>query len=266
MFEKLAIAFAGLLAGMLVNYLADTLPVKRRLAQPICNHCGQKQGLQNYLIWPRRCVNCGKRRPPRVWFVELGFAALFLWVWLTPDALKFIPFWMAALLLIFFGVVAVIDMELRLILHPVSMAGVALGLLMGITTHGLWLTLAGGLGGFLIMYILFGLGVLFTRLTRKLQGNDEEVALGFGDVNLAGVLGLILGWPQILMGLLLSVLAAGVISLVLVLLMIVLRRYRAFLAIPYGPFLILGAFILLFLPHWGQVILARAGPLFWIGN
>jgi hypothetical protein len=48
--------------------------------------------------------------------------------------------------------------------------------------------------------------------------------------------------------------------------MLLLRRYRAFMAIPYGPFLIAGAAILLFLPGFAQVLLARAGPLFWIGN
>ena len=72
------------------------------------------------------------------------------------------------------------------------------------------------------------------------------MALGFGDVNLAGVLGLLLGWPGIVLGLLLAILIGGVVSLVYLVVMAVLRRYHTFMAIPYGPFLIISAILLLY--------------------
>jgi leader peptidase (prepilin peptidase)/N-methyltransferase len=72
------------------------------------------------------------------------------------------------------------------------------------------------------------------------------VALGFGDVNLSGVLGLLLGWPAILVGLLLAVLLAGIVSLIYLIIMLALRRYRLFTALPYGPFLIAGAGLIIF--------------------
>ena len=255
----------GWFAGMAVNYFADVLPVYRRPSAPLCLHCGQPMEPGNYFLWPRRCPNCGKWRSPRTWFVEVLYILVFIWLAQPGDLEGYLPFWIGAGVWIFFGIVAVIDIELRLILHPVSFSGALLALPLGVYLHGWRDALLGGLAGYLILLALFSLGVLFIRLTRKIP-KEDEVALGYGDVNLAGILGLALGWPNILLGLLISVLFAGVFSLGLILVMLLLRRYRAFMAIPYGPFLIAGAAILMFLPGFAQVLLARAGPLFWIGN
>ena len=73
------------------------------------------------------------------------------------------------------------------------------------------------------------------------------MALGFGDVNLSGILGLLLGWPAITVGLLFAVLAGGLISLFIILGMLVTKKYKAFTAIPYAPFLILSALFLLYI-------------------
>jgi leader peptidase (prepilin peptidase)/N-methyltransferase len=74
----------------------------------------------------------------------------------------------------------------------------------------------------------------------------EEDALGYGDVNLSGVLGLMLGWPGILAGLTIAILLGGAVSLIYLLVTVATRRYQAFTAIPYGPFLIAAAIVLLF--------------------
>ena len=70
-----------------------------------------------------------------------------------------------------------------------------------------------------------------------LQGS----ALGFGDVLLAAALGLMVAWPEILDALVIAILAAGGYSLVYLLVMLARGRYQAGTAIPYAPFLILGA-------------------------
>jgi leader peptidase (prepilin peptidase)/N-methyltransferase len=258
-------AVFGLLAGMLVNYLADVLPVHRRPAPPLWVNCGKPMPAANYFLWPRRCTHCGAHRGARVWVVEIVYVLLFIWQGQPAETDAYLPYWVAAGIWIFFGVVAVIDIELRLILHPVSITGALLALPLGIYLHGFRDAVLGGISGYLVLLALYSLGVLFIRLTRKLA-KDDDVALGYGDVNLAGILGFMLGWPYILMSLMLSVLIAGVFSLLLILVTLILRRYRAFMAIPYGPFLIAGAAILLFFPDFAQTLLARVGPLFWIGN
>jgi leader peptidase (prepilin peptidase)/N-methyltransferase len=74
----------------------------------------------------------------------------------------------------------------------------------------------------------------------------SEVALGFGDVNLAGVMGLLLGWPGIVLGLVLAIFLGGFVSLIYIVIMLITRRYKTFAAIPYGPFLVLGGVILIY--------------------
>jgi prepilin signal peptidase PulO-like enzyme (type II secretory pathway) len=150
-------------------------------------------------------------------------------------------------LFIYLMVVVVIDIEHRLILHPVSVFGFAMGAAMGIWMHGLWDTLIGGASGFAIMLVLYYLGEGFIRLLARWRGETvDEVALGFGDVNLSGVLGLILGWPGIALGLIIAVFLGGAYSLVYMLFAILTGRYRSFAAIPYGPFLVTSAVILIY--------------------
>ena len=156
-------------------------------------------------------------------------------------------FWGGLLLLIYLGVVVVIDIEHRLILHPVSLFGAIAGLGVGTWLHGFWDTLLGGVVGFGVMLALYGLGVLWLRLaSHRRNERVDDVALGFGDVNLSGVLGLILGWPGIAGGLMLAIFLGGGISLVVILVMLALKRFNRFTAVPYGPFLVAGEVILLY--------------------
>ena len=71
--------------------------------------------------------------------------------------------------------------------------------------------------------------------------------LGFGDVKLAGVLGLLLGWlgwsPAIV-----SVLAAFIIGGFIALILLLLRRASRSSSIAFGPSMILGAWVALIFP------------------
>ena len=67
---------------------------------------------------------------------------------------------------------------------------------------------------------------------------------------LAGVLGLMLGWPFIFQALTLGVLLGGLISIIFLAALVIRRRYSSealMTFIPYGPYFILSAFYLLFL-------------------
>ena len=245
----------GLVSGMLINYLADVLPWKRRLVKPFCLNCDTTQPVVRYFLWPRKCKHCGTHRSWRTWLVEAIYIAITIWSWSHPaNKLNFLLTWMC---LIFFGVVVVIDIEHRLIMHPVSWVGVALGLVTGTARNGWSETLIGGAVGYGLMWLLYHLGDLIMRgIARVKHRTLDDVALGYGDVNLSGVLGLMLGWPLILPGLFLAIIFGGLVSLVYLIIMMLLGRYRVFTALPYGPFLIAGAFILLF---FSESIIALLG-------
>ena len=184
----------------------------------------------------------------------------FAYFWVFPPERLGIPLGM--LVLIYFGILTVIDLEHRLILHPTSLAGAILGLIVGIFIYSRKYSLLGSLGqsllggviGFGIMFLLYQFGVLVARLrARKMQAAgqaaDEEEALGGGDVYLAGVLGLMLG-PVIINALVYGVLLGGLVSLVFIVALLIRRRYAGnalMTFIPYGPYFIVSAFYLLFL-------------------
>ena len=159
------------------------------------------------------------------------------------------PFWTGILAGFVFLLLGTIDLEHRLILHIVSLpAAVALGVVRSLDpAQGAFKTLTGGLAGLAILFGMYLFGQGFSRLIAILRGRPiDEVAFGFGDVVLGGVLGLAVGWPGILVAVAVGIFAAGVFSLALVLVQLWRRRYAAFLAIPYGPFLLLGAAIVLY--------------------
>jgi len=235
----------GWLTGMVVNYVADVLPLRRRLSRPFCPACDAQIPWLAYFLLPRRCPTCGQPRPWRTWLVASFYTIATAALWFSPPTR--LGFWVAWLLLAYFGVVVVIDVEYRLILHSVSLAGAALGTALGVGLHGVQSTLFGGLAGFAMMAVLYLAGAVMLRwLTRWRQVPPGEVALGFGDVTLGGVIGLVLGWPLINLGLMLAVLLGGVVSLLYLILMMLARRYRLFTALPYGPFLVAGAAAVLF--------------------
>jgi leader peptidase (prepilin peptidase) / N-methyltransferase len=245
MFWFLAIVLLGWVVGGVVNYLSDFLPVDRKLVLPYCLGCRRPIGVLAYLLQPGECTNCGRSRGPRTYIINISYILLLVLFWMYPN--PDFGFFLSALVCIYFGLVIVVDFEHRLILHPVSVIGALIGLWLGVLLHGVSATLIGGVAGFLMMYLLYEGGRLFIRLLvrwRNYSGVDE--ALGFGDVILAGIIGLMLGWPGIVVGLVFAIILAGLISLIYLLVLFLTHRYRSNLTIAYGPYLVASAFLLLF--------------------
>jgi prepilin signal peptidase PulO-like enzyme (type II secretory pathway) len=170
----------------------------------------------------------------------MSIAGAALWSQSRPDAWSLVTGLVVGFIFLLIGVV---DFEHRLILHIVSVpSAVVVGVLRSVDPgQGPLKTLTGGAAGFAILLVMYLLGLVFSRAVAARRGRPiDEVAFGFGDVMLGGVLGLALGWPGIVVGVFLGILAAGVFSLGLLLARVARGRYSPFLAIPYGPFLLLG--------------------------
>ncbi|RIK29589.1 MAG: hypothetical protein DCC56_12865 [Anaerolineae bacterium] len=251
----------GWVSGLFVNYSADVLPRTRRFSSPACRNCDNRFTWLDYLLL-RACRSCGIVRSLRTWIVQLAMTASFAYFWLTPPKALGLP--LSLIVLTYFAVITVIDLEHRLILFPTSVFGALLGLVVGTVVYqrlGLALpnaigaSLLGGVIGFGIMFLLYQFGTLVARYrSQKMQtegmADDEEEALGGGDVYLAGVLGLMLGYEFVFYGLAYGILFGGVISVIFLLTSMLQRKYSSnsmMVFIPYGPYLIAGAFYMLFL-------------------
>jgi leader peptidase (prepilin peptidase)/N-methyltransferase len=235
----------GWIGAVLVNYLADVLPVHRNLVRATCPDCGSTLSWRYYFFF-RPCQSCGTKPGLRHKIVLVMIPVLAALSAFYPA--ENLGVFGSLVWLLYFGLVIVIDLEYRLILHPVSIAGAALGMAYGILNHGIWNTLIGGSAGFGIMLAFYLFGILFVRILAKTRGNEiDEVALGFGDVNLAGVIGLLLGWPGIVGGIFLAILLGGLVSGIVVVVNMIQKKYQAFQALPYGPFLAISAAALLFI-------------------
>ena len=238
----------GIVGAWLVNYLSDMLPRYRKIGAPTCPQCQEKIDWKFYLVFSP-CDHCGEGPTLRHWIVLASLPIFVVLLRYFPPPVL-VNGW-EVLWLVYFGLVVVIDLEHRLILHPVSLIGAILGLIVGINAHGVLDTVLGGAGGFGIMLFFYLMGELFIRVLSKRRGEEiQEVALGFGDVNLAGVIGTILGWPGIVGGIFLAVLLGGFVSGIFLVVQLIRKEYQAYQALPYGPFLAVSVFLLLYISEF----------------
>lgn len=152
--------------------------------------------------------------------------------------------------------VTVIDLEHRLILFVVILPSCLFALLAAVVwpyrNREFTDFLLGGLLGFGTFFILFLGGLAYSALKHM-----DEVAFGFGDVMLATLSGLILGWQAVMFAMWITVFAAGAGAILYVVARMVLRR-RVFAPFPYGPYIVFGTLALLLFREEVQHILVGA--------
>jgi len=247
MVTSIGIILLGWLVGAAVNYVADVMPFRRKLVAPLCVYCEHDFSWWSYLTFSP-CRQCGRRRSLRALIVQISFLLLTAFLWDFPPGP--LGFWPGIVLLAYLGMIAVMDLEYRVVLTEMVRVGVILGAVIGVYRSGdILSTIVGGAFGFGSMWLLYMLGVWFNRMMARRRGEEiDEDALGFGDVNLSGILGLAAGWPVIAASLIVAILLGGVFSGLYLLAMKISGRYTPFTAIPYAPFLILGVVGFLYLP------------------
>jgi leader peptidase (prepilin peptidase)/N-methyltransferase len=189
--------------------------------------------ITSLLLGRGRCVACGARPSWRWPALELTTALSFAFFWLRygPSVqLCLVTLYACALFLVF-----VIDLEQRLILRIVILPAIGLAIVGSHFYPGLSLrrALLGGAFAFLFFFLVVIIGRLLFRRT----------AMGQGDANLAAFVGLITGFPEVILALIITVCLGGLVSLVLV--ASGSKGLRSY--IPYGVFLAAGGLsVLLF--------------------
>ena len=213
-------ALFGLVVGGLINLLADALPNRKPLA-PIGSLLRRPMPLRNLIV-------------------EVGTAIAFTIIYAQPLFAEPLRLFLGSFHVAVLILVTVIDLEHRLILNKVIFPSIIVAALTSFFWFGpgWYLAFVGGAIGFMFFWLAAWLGRLILRRN----------ALGAGDVKLAAYIGLITGFPGIITALVITILAGGIISILLLLIRVVNLRS----GIPYGPFLVIGGFMTVL---WGTPIM-----------
>jgi leader peptidase (prepilin peptidase)/N-methyltransferase len=130
--------------------------------------------------------------------------------------------------------ITVIDLYHQIIPDVISLPGIAAGLLLSLINP--YTTFFNSLIG-----VLIGGGTLFAVATLYHWLFKRE-GMGGGDVKLLAMIGAFLGWKAVILTILLSSLIGSMVGIIIM----VLKGKDFKYAIPFGPFLSLGAVIALF--------------------
>ena len=218
--------FVGLLAGIIINTLADYLPSSSTPLMPQWHTWG----------W-------SKRKRPLLVFICTALLFFLLPFWLTITVnLIFNSIYIAILIL-----VIVTDLEHKLIYNLVTFPGTLLALIGSFFVtpnasytapleNSIYLSLVGAVVGFVLFWVLY-------KLANLIYGEDR-IPLGMGDVKLAMMMGAMLGFHRIFFALFWGIILGGVITVVLLL----TRRVSRNSALPYGQYLAISGIAFLI---WG---------------
>jgi leader peptidase (prepilin peptidase)/N-methyltransferase len=228
-------ALGGLAVGSFLNVVAWRLPRGESLVAPgsRCPGCGapvrpwDNVPVLSWLALRGRCRDCRTAISPRYPLVEALSAALAVAVVLAREGAHDLA--LGLVLLALLVPVALIDLEHRLIPNVLTAVGALAALAIGLATEPAevpeQLGAGAAAGGFLLLAALARPG-----------------GMGMGDVKLAAILGLFLGW-DVAVALLVALVSGTLVGIV-----VIARKGGAEgrkTAIPFGPFLALGGVVAL---------------------
>lgn len=230
----------GSLIGSFLNVCIVRLPKEESIISPgsHCPHCRSpikfydNIPLVSYLLLKGRCRYCKGSISLQYPLVEgiTALSSLFLIMKFGPSLSFLIYFAFVAALI----VITVIDLHHQIIPDVISLPGIGVGLFASLIIPQI--NLLGSLVG-----VLLGGGSLFIVATLY-QWLFKREGMGGGDIKLLAMIGAFLGWKAVIVTILLGSLVGSITGIVIM----VLKGKDFKYAIPFGPFLSMGAVIALF--------------------
>jgi leader peptidase (prepilin peptidase)/N-methyltransferase len=245
-FLAVACGLIGLAVGSFLNVVIYRVPRKESIVAPrsACPNCGTPIANRDnipvisWLLLRARCRTCGQPISARYPLVEAGTAVLF-----AGAAVRFGLDWALPAFLVFLaGLLALAFTDLEHFLLPVRIVYPVLALVAVLLTGAAALTGQWSRLGVAAATGVVGFGIFFAINFLNSKW------MGFGDVRLAGVIGLALGWLGAgiaLFGFFAGFLLGAVVGVVLIL----TKRIERSAHIPFGVFLAIGAFLAVFAGH-----------------
>lgn len=242
-YELVALAFSfavGLCVGSFVNVLIYRLPLGKSIIRPAsaCPGCGtairwyDNAPVLSYLLLRGRCRHCQGRISLRYPLVEMATAllsfSLFLRYGLSWTYFSYFILVSALVAVIF------IDYDHQIIPDVITYPGIVLGFISSLLLPDITYrdSLLGILVGGGTLYLI---GLAYLTLTKR-EG------MGGGDIKLLAMIGAFLGWRAMPF----TILVSAFLGLVVGITAMIKTGKDAKMAIPFGPFLSIGAILYLF--------------------
>lgn len=244
----LLVGVLGLAVGSFLNVVIWRVPRGESVVHPpsACPSCGTRIRARDnvpvvsWLLLRGRCRDCGAPISVRYPLVEAGTAVAFVLVALRIGFDWALP---AYLYLAAVGVaLALIDLDTHRLPNAIVLPSYLVGAVL--------LTLASAGTGSWDALLRAAVGAVGLFLVYFLAALAYPSGMGFGDVKLAGVLGMYLawlGWGTFAVGAFAAFLLGGVFGIALIL----VRHGDRKTGIPFGPWMILGAAVGI---GWGEQI------------
>lgn len=235
------IFFFGLCVGSFMNVCIYRLPLSKSIADPprsfcpACNHrirFYDNIPVLSFLFLGGRCRHCGASISLRYPMVELitGLTAVGVFMNFGPTLQSIVYFvFIAALLVITF-----IDIDHKIIPNVITLPGIPIGLLAALGLPSVTVTDS------VLGLIAGGGSLLAVAWTYRLITGKE--GMGGGDVKLLAMIGTIVGWE----GVLFTIFASSAVGTLVGLTTILVKGKNMKFAIPFGPFLSIGAITYVF--------------------
>ncbi len=230
----------GGVVGSFLNVCIHRLPREESIVSPSsrCPHCHHAIAwhdnipLFSYIFLRGRCRSCQEAISGRYFLIEALTAIMALFTyWKFGISLAFLAAFLFVATLI---VITFIDIEHQIIPHEVILPGIPFFLLAAVFIMGIPLFDA-------FLGIMIGIGSLYLIAVYYEQLTGTE-GMGGGDVNLMGMLGAFLGWKSLLFILMTGAFTGAAVGIILMIGKGKTMKY----AVPFGPFLSLGAVLYLF--------------------
>jgi leader peptidase (prepilin peptidase) / N-methyltransferase len=233
MLELLIVFIIGLIVGSFCNVVIYRLPQGESIIMPgsHCRSCTtplrpwDNVPLFSYLLLRGQCRNCREHISLRYPCVELASGALYVLLWYKYE-FNILLFMVYALLTSALLVIALIDLDHKIIPNTITLPSMVIGLALSFWAlpidplASLIGLLAGGLFFYLVALVSKG-------------------GMGGGDIKLIAMIGAFLGWQGAFFTILMGALLGSVMGVGLMLLGKKGRKDK----VPFGPFLSFGAIL-----------------------
>ena len=245
----------GSSVGSFLNVVADRLPQEKSIVTPPshCPGCNRQLAVAelfpifSYLWLKGRCRTCGSVIPIRLLLMELGIALLFAFLfWRYGLSWEFV---LIALYSSMFVVLLVIDLEHGILPNKIVYPAMIIALVLSIAITVIPMVSEWEVNNSIVPTLgrsIIGGGIGFLILL--LPALIYRGGMGWGDIKLSGLMGLILGFPLILVAMFFAIICGGVVAAIL----LVSKKKGRRDAIPFGPFLSVAAILTLL---WGNEFL-----------